>query len=77
MIDICAAALAIRMFGEGGIVVLVLFATLMPTCFGLFVIGLFLSNRAFDGLAVFLFLNLLAILTWENYFFGVFYSGAI
>jgi hypothetical protein len=49
----------------------------MPTCVGLFVIGLFLSSRAFDGLAVFSFLNLLAVMSWENYFYGMFYSGAI
>jgi hypothetical protein len=76
-LDVCAAALANRMFGEGGIVVLVLFATIMPSFVGLLVIGLFLSNRAFDGLALFSFLNVLAVITWENYFFGVYYSGAV
>ncbi len=77
VIDICAAALAMRILGEGGVVVLVMFASLIPACIAVIVIILFLARRSFDGLAVFSFLNLLAVMSWENYFYGMFYGGAI
>ena len=76
VINVSAAGLAIRVFGEGGMFVLVFFATWIPACLALAVSILRVSRRTFGSLTVFSFLNAVAIIARANYLFGVAYSSA-
>jgi hypothetical protein len=77
LINIIAVPLAVGLFGQIGEWVCSVFATFLPVFFVIVVALFFIYENAFDKLVVFIAIDVLALLAYGSYLFGLMHSSAV